>query len=182
MNRALRIIFSRYGIIAIILLLVLGVIALAQTREQTPLDGAESGTEGSEGSEGEATSEAFTEDDGFATEGCEGDDCYAGEELPQEAVDRAMDFTEAWLNPDGYGPDGWYDSIVPYLTTENADLMQGVDPVSVPATEVAGEPAADGQKVAVPLDTGTLTLTMTEGSNNWTGSDWLVSAIDWEQS
>lgn len=179
MNRALRIIFSRYGIIVIILILVLGVIALAQTREQTPLDGADSGTEGTEG---EATSEAFTEDDGFATEECEGDDCYAEEELPQEAVDRAMDFTEAWLNPNGYGPDGWYDSIVPYLTTENADLMQGVDPVSVPATEVTGDPAPDGQKIAIPLDTGTLTLTMTEGSNDWTGNDWLVSAIDWEQS
>jgi hypothetical protein len=32
------------------------------------------------------------------------------------------------------------------------------------------------------MDTGTLTLTMNEGSNNSTGLDWLVSAIDWEQS
>jgi hypothetical protein len=179
MNRALRIIFSRYGIIVIILVLVLGVIALAQTREQTPLDGTESGADGSSS---EATSEAITADDGFATEECEGDDCYAEEELPQDAIDRATEFAEAWLNPDGHGPSGWYDSIAPYLTTENAELMQGVDPVSVPAEEIAGEPVADGQKVAVPMDTGTLTLTMTEGSNAWTENGWLVSAIDWEQS
>ncbi|MCD0442299.1 hypothetical protein LO763_01495 [Glycomyces sp. A-F 0318] len=176
MNRALRIIFSRYGIVAIILVLVLGVIALAQTREQTPLDGGDSGAESPEGA---PTSEMITADDGFATEECEGDGCYAEEELPQEAVDRAVAFTEAWLNPYGYGPDGWYDSIAPYLTIESAGLMQGVDPISVPAEEMTGEPAAEGQKVTVELDTGTLTLTMTEGSNDWTGNDWLVSAIDW---
>ena len=179
MNRALRIIFSRYGIIIIILVLVLGVIALAQTREETPLDGTDSGVGDTDGA---ATSKAFTEDDGFATEECECDDCYAEEALPQEAIDRALGFTEAWLNPNGYGPSGWYDSIVPFLTSESAGLMQGVDPISVPATEVTGGPSADGQKVAIPLDTGTLTLTMTEGSNNATGNDWLVSAIDWEQA
>lgn len=179
MNRALRIIFSRYGIVVIILVLVLGVIALAQEREQTPLDG---GDPGADGSEGAATSEAMTADDGFATEECEGDGCYAAEELPQEAVDRAVAFAAAWLNPYGYGAEGWYDSIVPYLTVASAELMQGVDPVSVPAEEITGEPAAEGQKVDIPLDTGTLTLTMTEGSNEWTENGWLVSAIDWAQS
>jgi len=179
MNRALRIIFSRYGIVVIILILVLGVIALAQQREQTPLDGNDSGTDGSAG---DATSEGFTEDDGLATEDCEGDDCYPEEQLPQEAVDRSVEFAEAWLNPNGYGATGWYDSIVPFLTDEQADLMQGVDPAAVPAESITGEAAAEGPKVSIPLDTGTLTLTMTEGSNNWTENGWLVSAIDWEQS
>jgi len=179
MNRALRIIFSRYGIIVIILVLVLGVIALANQREQTPLNGTDFGADGSDG---DATTEGFTEDDGLATEDCEGDDCYPEEELPQEAVDRSVEFAGVWLNPNGYGPDGWYDSIVPYLTSEQADLLQGVDPVSVPAEEITGEATPDGSKVAIPMDTGTLTLTMAEGSNNWTGNGWLVSAIDWEQS
>lgn len=179
MNRALRIIFSRYGIIVIILLLVLGAIALAETRDQNPLDRSDSG---SEGSTGESSSESFTEDDGLATQDCEGDDCYAAEELPQEAVDRSVEFAEVWLDPNGLSPEGWYDSIVPYLTTDQADLMQGVDPISVPAESITGEAAAEGPKVSIPLDTGTLILTMTEGSNNWTENDWLVSAIDWEQS
>lgn len=179
MNRALRIIFSRYGIIVIILTLVLLVIAFAQTREQTPLDGTNPGTSGSTGS---ATSEALTADDGLATEACEADDCYPEVELPQEAVDRALDFTRAWLNPYGYGPNGWHDSIAPYLTPAHTELMQGVDPISVPAEEITGEATASGSKVAIPLDTGTLTLTMTEGSNDWTANGWLVSAIDWEQS
>ncbi|MEU6246679.1 hypothetical protein [Glycomyces sp. NPDC047010] len=174
MNRALRIIFSRYGIVVIILVLVLGVIALANRRQDTPLDG----TNGADGSEGEATSEAVTADDGFATDECEEDGCFTDEELPQEAVDRAAEFAEAWLNPNGYGAQGWLDSIRPFLTDDTADLMEGVDPETVPATEVAGEPAPDGSKVGIPLDTGTLTLTMVEVG----GGDWLVSAIDWEQS
>ncbi|GAA2140058.1 hypothetical protein [Glycomyces algeriensis] len=179
MNRALRIIFSRYGIVVIILILVLGVIALASQRAQTPLDG---GNSSNRGSTSEASSEAFTEDDGLATENCEGDDCYPEEELPQEAVDQSVEFAEAWLNPNGYGPDGWYDSIIPFLTEDQAELLQGVDPSEVPATEITGAPVPDGLKVAFPMDTGTLTLTMTEGSNNLTGTGWLVSAIDWEQS
>lgn len=179
MNRALRIIFSRYGIIVIILLLVLGAIALATKRDQTPLGGNDSGAESSTG---DVSSEGFTEDDGLATENCEGDDCYPEEELPQEAVERSVEFAEAWLNSNGYTASDWYDSIVPFLTTEQADLMQGVDPVSVPAKEITGDSLPEGLKVGIPMDTGTLTLTMTEGSNNWTESDWLVSAIDWEQS
>ncbi|MFG3342513.1 hypothetical protein [Glycomyces sp. NPDC048151] len=179
MNRALRIIFSRYGIVVIILVLVLGVIALATQREQTPLDGNDSS---SGGSTSEASSEAFTEDDGLATEACEGDDCYPEEELPQEAVDRSVEFAQAWLNPNGYSAGSWYDSIAPFLTDNQADLMQGVDPLSVPATEITGEPVPDGAEVGIQMDTGTLILTMTEGSNDWTDLDWLVSAIDWEQS
>lgn len=179
MNRALRIIFSRYGIIVIILVLVLGAIALANPRQQNPLSGTDSGADGATSDGG---SESFTADDGFATEACEADDCYAAEELPQDAIDRSVEFTELWLNPNGHGPDAWYDSIVPFLTADAADLMQGVDPVSVPAESIAGDPTAEGPKVSIPLDTGTLILTMTEGSNNWTGNDWLVSAIDWEQS
>jgi len=172
MNRALRIIFSRYGIVVIILVLVLGVIALANRRQETPLDG----TNGADGSD--ATSEAVTADDGFATDDCEDDGCFTDEELPQEAVGQAVVFAETWLNPNGYGAQDWLDSIRPFLTEDTAALMEGVDPETVPATEISGEPAPDGPKVAIPLDTGTLTLTMVEVS----GGDWLVSAIDWEQS
>ncbi|GAA2269508.1 hypothetical protein GCM10009853_023860 [Glycomyces scopariae] len=178
MNRALRIIFSRYGIIVIILVLVLGVIALANRRQETPLDG----TNGVESSEGEATSEGLREDDGFATEECEGDGCFTDAELPEEAVETAVEFAEAWLNPDGRSAQGWHDSIEPFLTSDSADAMEGVDPETVPAEEVVGEATTEGLKVSVPLDTGTLTLTMVEGSNPWTENGWLVSAIDWEQS
>ncbi|MDA1361698.1 hypothetical protein O1R50_18870 [Glycomyces luteolus] len=179
MNRALRIIFSRYGIVVIILVLVLGVIALATERQQTPLDG---GVSNSGSSTSEASSEAFTEDDGLATENCEGDDCYPDVELPQEAVDRSVEFAEVWLNPNGHNADSWYDSLLPFITDEQAELLQGVDPISVPATAITGDPVPEGAKVGIPMDTGTLTLTMTEGSNNLTGTGWLVSAIDWEQS
>jgi hypothetical protein len=177
MNRALRIIFSRNGIIIIILVLVLGAILLSQVPKQAPLQGSQGGSPTEE-----EVFESFTEDDGLATEDCEGEDCYAAEELPQEAIDQSVTFAEAWLNPNGYGSDAWYDSVVPFVTTEQADLLQGVDPISVPAQSITGDPTAEGPKVSIPMDTGILTLTMTQGSNNWTENDWLVSAIDWEQS
>ncbi len=178
MNRALRIIFSRYGIVIIILVLVLGVIALANRRQETPLDG----TEGVNSPSSEVSSEALTADDGFATEECEGDECYAAEELPQEAVDRAVAFAEVWLNPDGYGAQGWHDAISPFLTDDTSQAMEGVDPATVPAEAIAGEATAEGPKVSVPMDTGTLILTMVEGANPSTEHGWLVSAIDWEPS
>lgn len=173
MNRALRIIFSRYGIVVIILILVLGVIALANERQQTPLDGV-NGTSSAE--DDASTTPELTENDGLATDDCEGEECYPEEELPQAAVDQAMAFAAAFLNPNDLGQQAWYDSITPYLTDRTADAMVGVEPDFIPAETIAGEATASGMDVAVPLDTGTMTLTMTEGASG----GWLVSAIDWE--
>ncbi|THV41409.1 hypothetical protein [Glycomyces buryatensis] len=180
MNRALRIIFSRYGIVVIILVLVLGAIALASDNGRTPLTGNDVETDDS--TESSEPSDEITDDDGFYTEDCEADDCYAAEELPQEAVDRAVEFAEAWLNPNGLDPDAWYDSIAPFLTTDRAELMVGVDPATLPAQSIDGDATTEASKVSIPMNTGTLILTMAEGSNSWTGGDWLVSAIDWEAS
>ena len=127
-------------------------------------------------------SEGFTEDDGLATEDCEGDDCFAAEELPQEAVDRSVEFAEVWLNPNGYAASGWYDSVAPFVTSEAGRPVARRRPHFGSGKEITENRPPKGLKVSIPMDTGTLTLTMTEGSNNWTESGWLVSAIDWEQS
>lgn len=187
MRTALRIVFSRYGIVVIILLLVVGVIALSQNRDDFPLgsNGAQKSANSSD-----SPSHELTADDGVVAPSCEGKECEEGDsplhdpyedvELPEEAVDKAIEFAEAWVSTGGKSAGTWLQGMQPYLTEEAAELMRGVDPVSVPATAVSGEAEIDGGKVRVPMDTGTLVLPMTEGSNGWAEQAWLVSAIDWE--
>ena len=178
MRQVFRIVFSRYGIVAIILVVVIIALALAQSEDDPPLRGSTpSGDDSSEISE---TPDMITADDGVATFDCEGDECYAEEELPAAAVDRALAFAEAWLNPDGLDQAAWYQSIAPYLTENRAAAMEQVDPASVPAQSIEGEAAAEGSRVSIPMDTGTLILSVSEGANAWTDKDWLISAIDWE--
>lgn len=187
MRAALRIVFSRYGIVVIILLLVVGALALSQGREDFPL--------GSGGSEEQSTasgspSEELTVDDGVTAPQCEGDECdeddsplhdpYEDVELPDEAVDKALGFAEAWIDTAGKDSNTWFQGMQPYMTEEVAELMRGVDPASVPATAITGGAEVDGGEVRIPMDTGTLTLPMIEDSNDWAEHAWLVSAFDWE--
>ncbi len=188
MRAALRIIFSRYGIVVIILLLVVGALALARGQDDFPVGSGGSGEETS--SSEDSPTQELTADDGVTVPECEGEACHEDDsplhdpyeevELPEEAVDKAVGFAEAWVDTEGKGPEGWFQGIQPYMTEEAAALMRGVDPVSVPATEITGEAEVDGDEVRVPMDTGTLVLPMVERSNAWVEQGWLVAAIDWE--
>ncbi|MCH7229363.1 hypothetical protein L0U85_00575 [Glycomyces sp. L485] len=187
MRTALRIIFSRYGIVVIIVLLVVGALALTQGREDFPLSsgGSDDGSSASD-----SPSQELTVDDGITVPECEGDECdgddsplhdpYEDEGLPDEAVEKALEFAEAWIGGEGKDANSWFQSMQPYLTEKAAELMRGVDPSGVPAAEITGEAETDGGEVLIPMDTGTLILTMIEGDNSWASQAWLVSAIDWE--
>ncbi|WP_026928518.1 hypothetical protein [Glycomyces tenuis] len=187
MRAALRIVFSRYGIVVIILLLVVGAIALSQGREDFPLSSGDS--EGDSASS-DSPSEELTVDDGVTAPECEGEECEEGDsplhdpyedvELPDEAADKALGFAEAWIDTAGKSSNTWFQGMQPYMTEEAAELMRGVDPASVPAAEITGAAEIDGGEVRIPMDTGTLVLPMIEGSNDWADQGWLVSAIDWE--
>ncbi|GAB3656030.1 hypothetical protein [Glycomyces tarimensis] len=187
MRTALRIIFSRYGFVVIIVLLVVGVIALAQGREDFPLSSGDSADEETATTE---SSPEITGDDGIASpecdsEGCDEDDSplhdpYEESDLPEEATDEALEFAEAWIDVTGKDSDSWFQGIEPYMTEESADLMRGVDPASVPASAITGEAEIDGGEVRIPMDTGVLVLTMLEADNGSAEQGWLVSAIDWE--
>jgi hypothetical protein len=189
MRAALRIVFSRYGIVVIILLLVVGAIALSQGREDFPLGsgGADGGSTSSDSS-----SQEVTADDGVAAPPCEGEECaeddsplhdpYEEVELPQEAVDKALGFAAAWVDTAGKSSNAWFQTLQPYMTEDAAELMRGVDPASVPATAITGEAETDGSEVRIPMDTGTLILPMIEGDNDWAEEGWLVSAVDWERA
>src|SRR5690606_28031942 len=121
MRAALRIIFSRYGIVVIILPLVVGALALARSQDDFPLG---SGVAGEETSSSEASStQELTADDGVTVPDCEGEACHEDDsplhvpyeevELPEEAVEKALGFAEAWIDTEGKSPDGWFQGIQP---------------------------------------------------------------------
>ena len=93
----------------------------------------------------------------------------------------AMDFTQKWLHHDGVTADQWLAALRPYATKALQDRLSGVDPLTVPASKVAGAATATGRSqsyvdVVVPLDAGALTLGVTS-----TDGRWLVDSVDWQR-
>jgi hypothetical protein len=92
-----------------------------------------------------------------------------------------MDFTVAWLHHDGVTADQWLAALRPYATRALQDRLSGVDPLTVPASKVAGAATATDRSqsyvdVVIPLDAGSLTLGMAS-----TNGHWLVDSVDWQR-
>lgn len=97
-----------------------------------------------------------------------------------EAV--AYAFASAWVDHQNVSADAWHDGLLPNATEDLADQLDGVDPASVPADRVTGEPnlAAVGDGIysaTVPVDSGTLTLQLVAPDGRW-----LVDGVDWARS
>jgi hypothetical protein len=93
----------------------------------------------------------------------------------------ALNFTQAWLHHDGVTADQWLATLRPYATKALQDRLSGVDPLSVPASKVAGAAAATDRSpsyvdVVVPLDAGVLTLGLASADGRW-----LVDSVDWQR-
>jgi len=93
----------------------------------------------------------------------------------------AMDFTQKWLHHDGVTADQWLAALRPYATKALQDRLSGVDPLTVPASKVAGAATATDRSqsyvdVVIPLDSGALTLGLTS-----TDGRWLVDSVDWQR-
>lgn len=93
----------------------------------------------------------------------------------------ALNFAQAWLHHDGVTADQWLAGLRPYATRALQGRLSGVDPLSVPASKVAGDAAATDRSesyvdIAIPLDSGALTLGLTA-----TNGRWLVDSVDWER-
>lgn len=104
---------------------------------------------------------------------------------PDENVDAALDvamaFAEAWLRRD-LSREAWHQGVAKVSTKDAAALLEGVEPDEVPATKVVGDAtvvlrAESFTKVAVPMDAGTLTLTIVQVDE----AEWLVAEIDWDR-
>jgi hypothetical protein len=99
----------------------------------------------------------------------------------EEPLAVASGFATAWLRTDLAAED-WHAGISRHTTQSLAADLEGVDPKSVPAKQKTGEPRVllrDGAylRIAVPMDTGTLTLNVFKNDG-----EWLVGEVDWEPS
>ena len=93
----------------------------------------------------------------------------------------ASDFVAAWLRRD-LTATGWHARIKPLCTTPLAESLDGVDPLSVPATRMTGEPLVTRRGdlfavVSVKVDTGTVLLNEVKQ-----GDAWLVDGVDWDRT
>lgn len=101
----------------------------------------------------------------------------AGVASPQSV---AKSFATAWLHND-VAAAVWLRNVTKYTTSAVATQLAEADPANVPATRVTHavtvvDDAADRCEVKVPMDTGTLLLTL-----QLTDGHWLVDNIDWDE-
>jgi hypothetical protein len=91
---------------------------------------------------------------------------------------RVGAFMKVWLDRK-LSPAEWQQQIAAMSTTSVANSLVGADPLTVPATRITGDIAlpvltASLAQAIVPVDSGTVTLTLTKNGNRW-----LIAGIDW---
>lgn len=90
-------------------------------------------------------------------------------------------FATAWLRREAPASE-WHAGIAAVATSALAARLEGVDPLTVPASRVEG-PALVGARdehfatVLLHVDTGTLSLTLVQVDGRW-----LVDGVDWQRS
>lgn len=94
----------------------------------------------------------------------------------------AKAFALAWVKHDGVTPDRWYAGVLPHCTEELAGKLAGVDPATVPADRLTGEPtlvpyAESIADATIEVDSGLLRLRLTAVQGRW-----LVDGVDWERA
>lgn len=97
-----------------------------------------------------------------------------------EAVGYA--FAAAWIDHQNVSAEAWLDRMLPHATESLAAKLGGVDPAGVPADRITGEPvvasyAESVVDVTLPVDSGTLRLTLVAPEGRW-----LVDSVDWERA
>ncbi|GAB2942900.1 hypothetical protein GCM10027280_34420 [Micromonospora polyrhachis] len=94
----------------------------------------------------------------------------------------ARRFATAWLAHGGVSAEQWQAALRPLSTSTLTEKLTGVDPVTVPAQRLTGEPVVIPQterfvEVTMAVDTGQLRLELVSQDGQW-----LVDAVDWERS
>ncbi|MGW0431897.1 hypothetical protein ACWDV4_05050 [Micromonospora sp. NPDC003197] len=171
-----RILRSRLGIALVIVVVVLGIIGAARlaagpigfgsdltghpTRPITTVDP----TEGDDGANATVPPAPVTS---------------PGAATPDVVARR---FATAWLTREGVSAEQWHAALRPLSTSTLTEKLTGVDPVTVPAQRLTGEPVVIPQterfvEVTMTVDTGQLRLELVHQDGQW-----LVDAVDWERS
>lgn len=177
MRRAIAFITTRYGIAALLAIIVLAVVVVARLMGFGPSDHGGSG-----GPAGGATS---AQQSGAPDDGLNGSPSPVNPVVKPGQPDPltvANNFTTAWLAHTGVTADAWWKSVTKYTTTDEANKLKGADPQSIAPTKMTGSPqlgdhSATLASVMVPLDVGHLDLQL-----NGTGPTWQVSGVDWSRA
>jgi hypothetical protein len=103
----------------------------------------------------------------------------AGTASPQRV---AREFADAWLRHTGGSAASWLHGVSTFSTPALLAQLSETDPANVPASRITHDPhvvdnTADNCVVDIPMDTGTLSLTM-----NTVSGRWLVDGVDWARS
>lgn len=177
MRRFTRLLFSRYGIVGAIVLIIVVVLTVSRLVNGPGDSGTAGNTDGSG-----TPSAVHGPDDGVVHSS--GLPTLAPEpSLGPEAEDIlavAADFAKNWAQP-GKAMQEWFDDLAPLSTEDLKAQITGVDPVSVPTDELIGEPVLATQRGSLAEVTqsavgGTLRLSLAVVNGRW-----LVSGIDWER-
>ncbi|GAA5196974.1 hypothetical protein GCM10023322_67160 [Rugosimonospora acidiphila] len=177
MRHVLRILGSRYGAAAaliVVIALIVGIGKVVGGGSHLPTSGA--------GSLGVPVASATTSQ--------QPDDGVAGSPTPPapstspgapDPQTVANSFTRAWLHHTGVTAQQWFDGIAPYSTDTLKSELTGADPATVQASSVSGDPSIVDRsesyvEIVIPLDAGTLTLGLAADDGRW-----LVDSVDWER-
>lgn len=177
MRRFTRMLFSRYGLVGAIVLIIVVVLTFSRLFNGPGDSGTAGNTDNSDTpSAVHGPDDGVVHSSGLPTVGPE-------PSLNPEAEDIlgvARDFAEKWAQPDKAMQE-WFDDLTPLSTEELKAQITGVDPVSVPTDELIGDPILAAQRGSLAEVTqsavgGTLRLSLAV-----TNGRWLVSGIDWER-
>jgi hypothetical protein len=177
MRQLLRLIGNRYGISLGLVVVVVAIVVVAKALG----GGGGSGTavHGDPVPAGPVAT-SFEPDDGEASPAAPlPPSTSPGAPAPTKV---AADFTQAWLRHDGVSAEQWLAGLSPYATKNLHDQLTGVDPAGVPAARVTGDAAlvphdSTYAVVAIPVDSGLLTLRLLASNGRW-----LVDGVDWSRA
>lgn len=167
-RKIIRMLGSRYGIAAILLLVVIVVVGIARANGGPRQDESVSGSDSDIGTE-----DAGQPNDGVVTES---DDEPEKPTLPDKAVDNASAFADEYIDTDRSAK-AWRGAWDEYATQIVKDQLKDVDPEQVPINEIRDDPTVEGQTVRFPTDAGLLILRMKEQDGVW-----LVDGIDFDKT
>lgn len=168
-RRILRLLGTRYGMIAIIVVAVVIIVGVARFNTEPSDDTARHNQDDEQvGEEEEGHVDGFDE-----SQEEELDEDLT--KLPPEAVDLASAFAKDWVNPDDAKKDEWFEAVSTRSTKNLQEQLKATDPQVIPAKKIVGKPDAKGNYVEIETDTGLLTLRLIKEDGSWK-----VDGIDFE--
>jgi hypothetical protein len=172
-NRVFR---SRWGVAVVLGMIVLVVVGIGRLFA----DGSPSSSALSTSSAGPTVSADPAEDDSVIDSAPPPRPSTSPGRAQPEAV--AYAFASSWADHQNASSRTWRDRLLPNITKNLANELNGVDPADVPADRVIGKPAlapvsSTVVNAVITMDSGKLNLRLIAPDGHW-----LVDGIDWDSA